>query len=308
MCEWVEINMATDAGGADIASALLIAIGCNGTAQEDGEDDGEVVVRGYLPANDNIVELIDWLYQRMKVAHQEGLTMQPVKISLRAIECPDWEEQWLSVLEPLMIGRLFLIAPLSLDERVSLICDSCARIKITISAVGGFGTGHHPTTRMCLELMEEIVEEFCGADVLDVGCGSGILSIAAAKLGARSVTAVDIERSALECTMRNASLNGVREKIHVKLSDLASAVDGNYDIILSNLFTELVQRLAMQIRSRHLLRSQHGRNSYWIASGIPTQKFDEATWRGELKKLGMRVVSVRRDEFWVAFMAVNECN
>lgn len=303
--EWVEISVVTDAGGADIASALLITIGCNGTVQ-DGDANGEVVIRGYLPASDEVVELIDWLYQRMKVAYNEGLTKQPARISVRTVELPDWEEQWLAELEPLMIGRLFLVVPLSLAGKVSSLAESHNRIEILISAVGGFGTGHHPTTRMCLELMEEIKCRFVGADVLDVGCGSGILSIAAAKLGARSVTAVDIERSALECTLRNASINGVQDRIRVRLSDLASAVEGSYDIIISNLLTELIQRLAVQIRAKHLLRTQSAEKAYWIASGIPTQKFDEAKWRSELERLGMRIVSVRKDEFWVAFMAVSE--
>ncbi len=305
MHEWVEISITTDACGADIASALLIMIGCNGTVQDNGGGDG-IVVRGYLPASDEIVELVDWLYRRMKVAHKEGLTKHPAKISVNLVERSDWEEQWLSELEPLMIGRLFLVTLPSLEGKASPVLEAHSRIKVVISAAGGFGTGHHPTTRMCLELMEEISGRFVGADVLDVGCGSGILSIAAAKLGARSVTAVDIERSALECTLRNASLNGVRDRVRVKLSDLASAVDGSYDIILSNLLTELVQRLAIQIHSKRLLRTHGVGKAYWIASGIPVHKFDEATWRGELAKLGMRIVSIRRDEFWVAFMAVNE--
>lgn len=303
--EWVEVRIITDASGADIASALLITVGCNGTVQDDGAD-GEVVVRGYLPASDEVVELIDWLYQRMKVAHSEGLTRQPVKISVRTVELSDWEKQWLSELEPLMIGRLFSVVPISLAGRTKPLVESHTRIEIVISAAGGFGTGHHPTTRMCLELMEEIASRFVGADVLDVGCGSGILSIAAAKLGARSVTAVDIEQSALECTLRNASINGVQDRIQVKLSDLASAVDGSYDIIVSNLLTELIQRLAIQIRAKHLLRAQGAKEAYWIASGIPTQKFDEVKWGSELAKLGMRIISVCKNDFWVAFMAVNE--
>lgn len=303
-CEWVEIEIATDADGADIASALLFAIGCNGTVQEDNKASGDTLVRGYLPATDEIVELIDWLYQRMKVAHQSGLCAQPAKISMRTFERSDWEEQWLSELEPLTIGRMFFVVPPSLSETKRVFNDVHGRIKLVISAAGGFGTGHHPTTRMCLELMEEVMSDFVGADVLDVGCGSGILSIAAAKLGAWSVTAVDIEQSALECTIRNALVNGVSDKIYVKLSDLAERVDGSYDIIISNLLTELVQRLANQIHSKRLLRS--GKRAYWIASGIPVQKFDEVSWKRELMRLSMRIVSVCRDEFWVAFMAINE--
>ncbi|MFA4016661.1 MAG: hypothetical protein RUDDFDWM_001771 [Candidatus Fervidibacterota bacterium] len=301
--EWVEISVFTDEGGADIASALLIVIGCSGTSKEADEATGDVVVRGWLPSHENVVELIDWIYERMEVALKWGLTRKQAKINTHIVEQRHWLREWESELKPLMIGRSFLIVPMALKERVDSKLNE-GRIIITLSAAGGFGTGHHPTTRMCLELMEEIKDEFIGADVLDVGCGSGILSIAAAKLGARSVLAVDIEESAIKCTMRNAIANGVDEKVRTMLSNLAESVYGRFHIIVSNLVTDLVQKLAMQISMKGLLSDE--RTAYWIASGIPTQRFDERAWRNELSKLGLQIARVAKEGFWVAFLAVKE--
>jgi ribosomal protein L11 methyltransferase len=301
--EWVEISVFTDEGGADIASALLMVIGCDGTSEEVDEATGGVVVRGWLPSHENVVELIDWVYERMEVALKCGLTKRQAKIETHIVEQCDWLREWQGELKPLTIGRSFLIIPMGLKERFGSELNE-GRIVIALSAVGGFGTGHHPTTKMCLELMEEIKGEFIGADVLDVGCGSGILSIAAAKLGARSVLAVDIEESAIKCTMQNAIANGVGEKVRTILSNLADSVYGRFHIIVSNLITDLVQRLAVQISAKGLLSDE--RTAYWIASGIPTQKFEEHTWGRELSKLGLQIARVSKENFWVAFLAVKE--
>ncbi|HIC95267.1 TPA: methyltransferase domain-containing protein, partial [Candidatus Bipolaricaulota bacterium] len=241
--DWVEITIITDQSGSDIAAVLLWLLGCRGTVQRNESNSECVLVQGYIPSSDAVVEQIDWLYERMDVAFQQMLTAKPARISTRLLTSEEWEREWQEALQPITIGHSFIVIPS--HAKVTSVVN--ARIPLLISASGGFGTGHHPTTRMCLELMESIAPTFRNAVVLDVGCGSGILSIAAVKLGARHVVAVDIEADALECTNGNATANAVADRIRTIRSDLLANVDGRFDVVLSNLVTELVRKLSTQM-------------------------------------------------------------
>jgi ribosomal protein L11 methyltransferase len=156
-----------------------------------------------------------------------------------------------------------------------------------------FGTGLHPTTRLCLQVLEELAD--AGAlDVdraLDVGCGSGILSIAAARLGARSVTAVDIDPIAIDSTAANAGRNRLARRIRPRLGSLPSG-DGPYELVIANLIASVLIALARDLAGELTPAGQ------WLVSGIFADR--EAAVREAFSAAGLAITNRCAEDEWVA--------
>lgn len=149
------------------------------------------------------------------------------------IDNSNWEEEWKKSYTSFEIGNKILVKP-SWEENVET-----NRIIIEIDPKMAFGTGTHETTSMCMEYVEKI--NMKDMDILDIGCGSGILSILAKKLNAKNVDACDIDQVAIESTLENADINKV--KVNAFISDLFSNVDKNYDIIFANILAEILVKM-----------------------------------------------------------------
>jgi ribosomal protein L11 methyltransferase len=160
-------------------------------------------------------------------------------LQIEAVQSHDWANEWRENFPPLEIGR-FLIVPSweSVDES--------DLIQIQLDPGLAFGTGQHPTTRMCLELLGEVLSDGNEIRVLDVGCGSGILSVAAAKLGAR-VVASDLDPWCVAATKENAVANGVDERIEVDGRANLDWVAEPFPVVVANLMSDLLIRLAPEI-------------------------------------------------------------
>jgi ribosomal protein L11 methyltransferase len=207
-------------------------------AEDEGSAYGPVRVYGYLPIDKHIEET------RQKVA--EGLwalgMIQPLpEPAYKTILDEDWMQAWKQHYKPIPIGRRLLILPAWIppapDEK---------RIPVKIDPSMAFGTGTHPTTQLCMELLEDTVEP--GQDCIDVGCGSGILSIGALKLGAAHALAVDIDNAAVISTRENAEANGVLERLEVGLGSVAEVLAGQFSIrqaqlVLANILAPVIIRL-----------------------------------------------------------------
>ncbi len=289
MLAWLEIAVTTVPINAEQIHGLLDTLGCIGTAQN-FESDNTVRIVGYLPATEDVTEKLIWLQEQVDYALAHGWLLNPVSITTRLLDSEEWEAPLREVLLPLSIGEKFLIA--LTDDAVD---NPEEHILLRLRSLGGFGTGHHPTTRMCLEFLENC--QVAGKRVLDVGTGSGILSIAAAKLGAAEVVATDIDDAALEAAMENAKRNEVEGKIKFVKSDLLRRVSGQFDIVLSNLLTPLIKDLAWQLKSKEALTC----DGLWIASGVSSEGWKEV--KPLLTKLGYRVADERELAGWVAFKA-----
>jgi ribosomal protein L11 methyltransferase len=288
MLAWLELAVTLPMDGAETAYGLLDQIGCVGVAQKQ-DANGSVMVVGYLPSTEDATEKLGWLMERLEWAHQQGWLSAPASVTTRLLDAEEWEVPLKESLPPLPIGNRFLV----------LLTDDPAppteRIVLRLQSLGGFGTGHHPTTRMCLEFLESC--EVASKRVLDVGTGSGILAIAAARLGAAEVVATDIDAAALEAARANAERNGVTDRIRFVKSDLLRKVAGKFDLVLSNLLTPLIKDLAWQLRSKGAL-SEGG---IWIGSGVSTEGWSEV--KPLLSKLGYRLRHERILDGWVAFEA-----
>ena len=160
---------------------------------------------------------------------------------VKTVSDADWENNWRDYYQPVEIGERLVIVPEWIEY-------DGGRIPVKLDPGLLFGTGDHPTTKMCLKAVEDYVRP--GAAVLDIGCGSGILGIAAAVLGAKSVTAADVDEKAPEIVAANAALNGVDDRFTVRVGDvigdarLRAKLGGGYDLVLANIVADVIEPLA----------------------------------------------------------------
>jgi len=250
------------------------------------DGDAPALVKGYLRPGPEA----DRLQESLQIAVASAPLVHPAEWR-DPVPLPEtsWRDEWKKYFGLQRIGRSIVIQPSWIDYQ-----RNDADVVIDIDPGLAFGTGQHPTTAMCLRALEEIVSQ--GATVLDIGCGSGILSIAAAKLGAARVTAIDIDPQAVSATQSNVEANSI-DTIDVfegALEDEAP-VGGRFDVIVANISGLAIERLAPTI-SRRL--TPGGR---FIASGF----LDEAveTLRAAFDKADLTVERVDEDGVWRAIQA-----
>lgn len=209
-------------------------------------------------------------------------------ISEEILDNMDWANEWKKYFKVLKLGESIVIKP-SWEEYEK----NEGEIVIDIDPGMAFGTGTHASTAMCLKILEK--QNVSGLDVLDIGSGSGILSIAAAKLRAKSVTAIDIDPVCVETTIENAELNNCADLIIAKEADLTKGLDGKFDYVLINIIAEVIV---------HLLDYLHvnlKKGSKLILSGIIEENTDMVI--DKLKERGYMVLELNRDSGWTSILA-----
>jgi len=162
-------------------------------------------------------------------------------ISLEPFDDEKWQEEWRRSFEPLRISDRVVVVPAweQAEKRQG-------EIVVRLDPGMAFGTGSHPTTAMCARMLESCVRP--GMAVLDLGTGSGILAILSALLGARTVTAVDIDIVAVEKARHNIELNGLSDRVRVVQGDLISGIDGTYDVVVANIIAHAIIRLLPEVK------------------------------------------------------------
>lgn len=275
---WYRIDIRTSHCAADLVTQLLVALGSKGSAiQSNGEWS---IVSGYLPFDGRGSEWLSEATSRLEVAKSYGLCRPDSSVAIAAIAHEDWAENWKQFFEPIEVARRFRIVPpwLSPEDRESKIEDRNdtaplqssildPRSSIVIESGMAFGTGQHATTVLCLEMLEEVVRE--GDVVLDVGTGSGILAIAAAKLGASRVIAIDSDPVCPPAAVKNCAMNNVADRVTIINGDLLTCIRGRFDVVVANLTSFGIVSLCAHVHN-HL---QVG--GTFIASGIPADRADE---------------------------------
>lgn len=215
MANWLEIDFYLPSELVEPVAELLRRLAPKGVAVEQDEraaelPDSSVRLRAWLPDDENLAS--------RRQALEEGLwhlsRIQPIPDpDYRVIPEVVWSDSWRDLHHPLSIGQRLLVTPPWAQPPAD------SRIRITIEPGMAFGTGSHPTTRACLETLETLVQP--GVLLADLGCGSGILSIAAAKLGARLALAYDTDPLAIDAARENAERNGVAGQLDIELGSLA---------------------------------------------------------------------------------------
>ncbi|HQN43875.1 MAG TPA: 50S ribosomal protein L11 methyltransferase [Anaerolineaceae bacterium] len=244
---WLEISLVVNDELAEAVADVLGRFVSQGVVMErsvefnDAEDEGTpygpVRVSGYLPVDEQLEDVRQQLEQALWYLGRIQPLPEP---SYRTIEDQDWMAAWKQHYRPIPVGQKLMILPawLSLDTE--------DRIAVRIDPSMAFGTGTHPTTQLCMALLENRVGK--NEPVIDVGCGSGILSIAAAKLGAVRALAVDIDPLSVKATLENAQANGVSEQIEAGLGSVAEILQKNFSLdraplVLANILAPVIVRL-----------------------------------------------------------------
>src|SRR5512145_159320 len=242
--DWIEISLSVDGEAAEAVAELLQRYGHQGVAVEqegippDQWDDGEaqpaqrLTVRAYFPADERA--------EQSRLELESGLgylnMMYPMPAPVyQVVKEEDWAEAWKAHYHPVRIGRKLMIRPLWAEADLLP-----GDLEIALDPGMAFGTGTHPTTQLCLEALEDHVQP--GVNVLDLGSGSGILAIAAAKLGAASVLALDIDPVAVKAAQENVEQNGTADKIVVQSGSLDSLIASprRFDLIVVNILAKII--------------------------------------------------------------------
>lgn len=217
--------------------------------------------------------------------HLQAFGLRPVGgLRVREVDDADWTDAWREHYVPQRIGRILVVPSWNVvearDDEVSIVLDPGM----------AFGTGLHPTTRGCLELLQEL--EPMPQRGLDVGCGSGILSVAALRLGAENVVAVDIDALAVDATRANAERNGLAERVETRAGTLDPVAEERFPLVMANLVAAVLIELAPRLAA-HLAPG-----GTLLASGIIEPRADEVI--GAMEAVGLHVVRRRDDGDWVS--------
>ena len=319
---WLELHIDTTHAGLEPVETLLSSLGIDGVVIDD-----ETEFQDFLENNHQYWDYVDEdLEKEMQgksrvtfylQADEEGFArMGEVRIALEnlkktaqacgtllmtmdSLQDADWENNWKQYYKPMEIGERLLVIPQweQEDPKVLKALEG-GRVPLILEPGLTFGTGSHATTRLCLTALEQAVQG--GEKVLDLGCGSGILSIAALKLGAASALAVDIDDKCLDVAYENAAMNGIgRDTYTVKVGDILSdealraEIGGGYDVVLANIVADVIIGLGPMVRS--LLRE----NGVFLCSGIIDTRAEEVA--DKLRQAGLEILDTRSSEGWYAY-------
>lgn len=245
------------------------------------KDRSRAFVHIYMNPEENPKEAISFLSERYK-----GESINH-KITTKGFEEEDWLNNWKKYFNPIKIGRKLLILPTwrknkNFEERLILNLDPGA----------AFGTGGHETTKLCLESLERYVKK--DDEVLDIGCGSGVLSIASCLLGAKSAKGVDIDKNAVKIAKENVKLNKMSKEIEIVVGNLTDKIKGKYNIIVANIVADAIISLSSSVKN---FMKEDG---LYIMSGIIDTRLQEVLT--EVNK-NFTVIDVNEDKGWACVIA-----
>lgn len=254
MTHWLEISLTVNGELAEAVADVLARYAPNGVVTEQGvdfvndEDEGtpvgDITVRAYLPADERLEETRQKLEESLFYLGMIQPLPAPVYMP---IADQNWMEAWKARYQPIPIGERLIIVPAWLES------PDAARLPIKIDPGMAFGTGTHPTTQLCLETIEDYYTKSSIVNrqsqiVIDIGCGSGILSIAALKLGASLALGVDIDPASVQASRENADANGIGEEFILAQGSVAEVLAGQFPLrqaplVLANILAPVLVRL-----------------------------------------------------------------
>lgn len=282
---WAEMTIECPPESVDAVTEAFFEAGCGGVTQI-GTD--PVSVSGSLPVTDELVGRMTALKVHLARLPEFGLPAVPDELTVRYAEEEDWANAWKQYFKPTRVGKSLIVKPSW--EAYSPEADD---LVLELDPGMAFGTGNHPTTRLCMEALEKWVTP--GMRVADVGTGSGILSLTAARLGASAVWATDIELLARQIASENVVRNDLENVVSVLEAEAFEDAAQNCDLVVMNIVAHAIVALAPQTAQR--LKT----DGIFIGSGIVTEH--EAAVNEALAAVGMEPIETFREDIWVCFVA-----
>jgi ribosomal protein L11 methyltransferase len=308
---WSEISIHTTAEAVDAVSNILYEMGANGVVIEDPEvlhrnwdtpygeiyqlspDDFPtegVFVKAYLPADSaSLSSLLEELKEQLHVLTSYGLDVGKGTVAVNDVHEDEWAHAWKKYYKPVYVSERITIKPVWEEYTPK----SADEFIIEMDPGMAFGTGTHPTTILCLRALEKYLQP--GDRVYDVGTGTAILSIAAVKLGASHVLAMDLDEVAVRSAQANTELNQVSERITVKQNNLLDGIEEQVEVVVANILAEVIVRFTDDVH--RVLRP----DGVFIASGIIQAR--EADVKIAMAKSGLEVIETVTIDDWVAIVA-----
>ncbi|MPL63347.1 Ribosomal protein L11 methyltransferase [bioreactor metagenome] len=282
--KWAEISIQTSHEATEAVANIFHELGSSGVVIEDPElvnayrvsgiwdytdipeaiDTETVTVKAYLPADSQLDEKLRLFKQLFDELLVHNLDRGRGILDCHEVNEEDWATSWKEYFHPIKVGERIVIKP-SWEEYQAEVND----LVIELDPGMAFGTGTHHTTAMCCRCLEEVIKP--GHTVFDIGTGSGILSIAAAKLGATVVKAVDFDGVAVQVADENVAINHVQEIVAVAQGDLFKGITGKADVIIANIIADIIIKMLPDLPS-HLTD-----DGYFIASGIISDRLADVT-------------------------------
>ena len=259
--QWAEVSVDTSHEATDLVSEILQELGAAGVVIEDpallneyirsglwdytdlkeSEETEVVRVKAYWALDDELEGKLQNLSERLASLAQHGIDKGAGAVSWKAVADEDWAETWKEFFHTEKVGARTVIKPTWEEYEAK-----AGEIVVELDPGAAFGTGQHATTSLCIRALEDLVRP--GMTVFDVGTGSGVLAIVAAKLGAKRVEAVDFDPVAVRVARENVRQNGAEGVVHTERSDLLKSVAGEADLIIANIIADIIVRLFGEVK------------------------------------------------------------
>ncbi|OPJ55607.1 50S ribosomal protein L11 methyltransferase [Alkalithermobacter paradoxus] len=308
--KWIEITVRTTTEATEAITNILYESGVGGVVIEDPKDflfqekkdtdwdyiEEEVfntgyegsIIKAYLSEEKNVIAEVEMIREKIKLLPSYGLDIGEGSVEITQVDEEDWANAWKQYYKPTKVSNKIVIKP-TWEEYIN----KDDEMVIELDPGMAFGTGTHETTRMCIEELENQVDE--SKVVFDIGCGSGILSIAAAKLGASKVIGVDLDPVAVKVSKENVKVNEVENIVDVRHGNLMDVITEKADVIVANIIADIIIILSDEIANFLVDKG------IFISSGIILSKIEDV--KAALEKNGFEVLDVKTMGEWAAIVS-----
>jgi len=313
--DWTEISIKTSQEGADIAAQAFYEVGITGLVIEDPDElsqlskeeffwdyidesmvetsDGTVVIKAYLSSDSSLGEKlslikdkINWLKNR-----DLGVDLGSLDIELTSVREEDWSNTWKKYYKPMKVSDRIVIKP-----SWETYNKKKGQVILTLDPGMAFGTGTHETTMLCMQAIDQYIRP--DHSLIDIGCGTGVLSIGALLLGAKAATAIDLDGNAVEIARKNAQINKVLDRMTLVHGNLLDEIEGSYDIVVANIIADVIIELSQYVTN--YIKA----GGLFISSGIIHERLDEVI--EQIESVGLIIEKVAKMGEWA--MVVSRYN
>ncbi len=306
--DWIEVTVVTSSEATEAVSGIFYTLDVQGVSIDDAKDvefkkkhpayadffdeavlnkDKDAIVKGYFKETDDFDEIIKYIEEGVNNLTEYGLDKGKGIVTYSKVNEEDWENNWKKYYKPTKVGDSIVVKPIWEEYEAK-----DGELIVEMDPGMAFGTGTHETTRMCVKALEKYVK--AEDTVFDIGTGSGILSIAASRLGAKHVVGVDLDPVAVDSATKNVGYNDI-SNIEILYGDLMEVVKGKAEIVVANILAPIVMILCDGVKE--FINA----GGFFIASGILNTQ--EEMIKEKMESVGFKIEEVIADGEWVCIVA-----